>query len=337
MCKIIYVLCSLLLLSTIVLADDTKLRIALITDATSIRDHSFNEATYNSLKNVQTKFPEIDIKVFECQKEQEYRSTVEQLSEGDYDLIISAGTFLHDIMREVAKEHKGIKYLVVNSPYPKGSYLPNLATISFNEIEISFLAGVLSGSLTSKYHTAIKGLNIDKKIGIIKGSDSSQSVNNFAAGFAKGVLKVCPDCSIQSNTLNSFSDKANANKIASQMYKEGVDIIYAIAGFASVGVIESAKTNKKFVIGIDADQNTLAPNNVITSTMKNLDAAVEDSVSKILENKFKFGEDHMYSLSQNGVILAPYHKFDSNIPQELKDLMKKTEQELLKNKSNTMK
>lgn len=57
------------------------------------------------------------------------------------------------------------------------------------------------------------------------------------------------------------------------MYASGVDIIFC--GDSGNGAIEAAKEQNKWVIGVDRDQNDLAPDNVITSAVKRVDNAIQ--------------------------------------------------------------
>ena len=49
----------------------------------------------------------------------------------------------------------------------------------------------------------------------------------------------------------------------------------------------TAKENKKMAIGVDTDQNALAPNNVITSAVKNIDVSVIDLIGKLIDGNYK--------------------------------------------------
>ncbi len=56
----------------------------------------------------------------------------------------------------------------------------------------------------------------------------------------------------------------------------------------------------------------------ITSIMKNMNIAVFDQVSAVVDGTFEGG---LYSgtLENGGVGIAAYHEFDGSVPQELKD------------------
>ena len=57
-------------------------------------------------------------------------------------------------------------------------------------------------------------------------------------------------------------------------------------------------------IGVDSDQNYLAPETVITSAMKRVDNAVFDSAKNLVEGTLEAGVT-VYDLSNAGVDIAP--------------------------------
>ncbi len=67
------------------------------------------------------------------------------------------------------------------------------------------------------------------------------------------------------------------------------DVIFHASGGAGVGVIEAAKETGKFAIGVDLDQSYLAPNNVLTSAIKDVGKAV-NLISKDALNGEEIGE-----------------------------------------------
>ncbi len=56
----------------------------------------------------------------------------------------------------------------------------------------------------------------------------------------------------------------------------------------------------------------------LTSVMKNMDVAVEDTMASVVDGSYAGG---LYSgtLENDGVGIAPYHDWESQVPQELKD------------------
>src|SRR5208283_216687 len=77
-----------------------------------------------------------------------------------------------------------------------------------------------------------------------------------------------------------------AKTAAATLYGEGADIVYHAAGRAGMGVIKAAQEHKLYAIGVDSDQDALAPGVVLTSMVKHVDLAVFQTIKDLKENKF---------------------------------------------------
>ena len=75
------------------------------------------------------------------------------------------------------------------------------------------------------------------------------------------------------------------------------------------------KENGKKAIGVDQDQNSLAPENVITSAMKNIDVSVEEMLSKVVDGSYKGGEVIINTLAMNGVGIP--QSSEKNVPPDV--------------------
>ena len=120
-----------------------------------------------------------------------------------------------------------------------------------------------------------------------------------------GVKYANPDCEILVQYADSFTDAAKGKAIANQMYKNGADIVYHAAGGVGDGVIEAAKEQNKYAIGVDRDQNDLAPDNVITSAMKRVDNAIFNLTNTLVNDQYPGGSNVVYGLKEGGVDIAP--------------------------------
>ena len=142
-------------------------------------------------------------------------------------------------------------------------------------------------------------------------------LDKFEYGFRAGVKAANPDCEVTVRYVNSFSDSALAKSIANQMHKDGVDVIYTAAGAAGTGAIEAAKENGKMAIGVDLDQSPLAPENIITSTMKNINVSIVELVGKILDGNYQGGQVIVNTLADGGVGLSDTTK--DHVSQDILD------------------
>jgi len=74
----------------------------------------------------------------------------------------------------------------------------------------------------------------------------------------------------------SFDDVATGKEYASVLYDQGADFIYVAAGKCGLGAIDEARSRPAgdYIIGVDSDQDALAPGKVLTSALKHVDNAV---------------------------------------------------------------
>ncbi len=101
------------------------------------------------------------------------------------------------------------------------------------------------------------------------------------------------------------------------MYQQGADIVFHAAGNVGVGVIEAAKEQNKFAIGVDRDQNELAPDNVITSAIKRVDMGTFNVTEMIKNGTFEGGKTIRYGIEEGAVDIAPTS--DKHVPKEILD------------------
>ena len=128
----------------------------------------------------------------------------------------------------------------------------------------------------------------------------------------------------------SFDDQALGKQQAQQFIDQGADIIMPVAGPVGLGAAAAAKEHgSTYIIGVDSDWFLTSPDYssiILTSVMKEIGASVEQAVTDSVEGKFT-SAPYVGTLENGGVSIAPFHDFDSKVPQELKDdIVKLTDQ-----------
>ena len=104
------------------------------------------------------------------------------------------------------------------------------------------------------------------------------------------------------------------------MFDSGVDIIFSVAGTTGNGVIQAARERKRHVIGVDSNQDHLAPGTVLTSMMKRLDRAIVSLVAQKVAGTLRGGIHH-FSYANGGISLTEMEFTRTNIsPLILADL-----------------
>src|SRR5262249_49722561 len=89
-------------------------------------------------------------------------------------------------------------------------------------------------------------------------------------------------------------------------------IVFQVAGGCGLGVLDAAKEEKVWGIGVDADQSYLGPQ-VLTSALKRVDTSVYATVQQVLDGNFKGGTNSVFSIKSDRVALG---KVSPKVPKE---------------------
>lgn len=284
--------------STSVNKIDDKVTIGMVTDIGGINDGSFNETAWKGLRKASEDF-NVDVKFLESTKDSDYISNIETFVDEDVDLILTVGFNTTSAIEEAANAYPDKDFAIIDGSFE--SEIPsNVKNIVFNEHEAGFLAGVVA-SQASK----------DGNVGFIGGMEVP-AVDKYKYGYMAGVLvseiskgKKVEEVKTQVAYANSFTDAAKGRAIAEQMINNDADVIFHAAGPVGNGMFEALKEKELFGIGVDTDQNAIAPETVITSAVKNLDVATYELANEVAKDRFEGGTITVNTLSNNGVGIAP--------------------------------
>ena len=83
-----------------------------------------------------------------------------------------------------------------------------------------------------------------------------------------------------------------------------------MAGGCGLGVLDAAKEQQVWGIGVDADQSYLGKQ-VLTSALKRVDTSVYSTIKQVLAGKFHGGTNAVFSLANDGVGLG---KISPSVP-----------------------
>lgn len=272
-------------------ASAKKMKVAMVTDVGGVNDQSFNQSAWEGLKRAEK---ELGIKVAykESRQDADYAPNLETLTDAEYNLIWGIGFLMGDAIKSTAQINPDQYYAIVDFFY--GDETPkNVSCAIFQEEQPSFLVGYIAGKMTKT-----------NKIGFV-GGIKFPLIERFEYGYMAGAKLANPEVEVVRQYAESFSDAAKGKAITTNMYGQGADIVFHAAGAVGDGVIEAAKEDGKWAIGVDKDQNSLAPDNVLTSAMKRVDNAIFDMVKHLKDGDFKGGEAVVYNLSNDGVGIAP--------------------------------
>ena len=301
-------------------SDDGKITVGMITDVGGVHDESFNQSSWEGLQAIQKELGEdkIEVKYLESTQDSDYVPNIEQFVEEETDLIIGVGYKLADALKEAAQNYPEQQFALIDETYDEQP--ENITSLSFESNESSYLAGLIAGKCTKT-----------NKVAFIGGMESPV-IAKFEYGFKAGVQDANPDAEVLVQYANSYSDQALGKSIANSMISKGADVIFPCAGACGTGSIEAVKEAGKMAIGVDRDQNDLAPDNILTSAMKNIDIAVANLVRDYVNGDYKGGEVKIGSLANEGVGLAP--TTDKNVSAEILEYVDEKAQEIKDGKIN---
>ena len=304
----------------------TEIRPALVLDVGGLGDQSFNDSAFAGLQRAKKEF-NVETETLESSSPTDYVDNLTQFADSGYNPVFAVGFLMTDAVNEIAPQYPDTNFAIVDSVVePK-----NAASLVFREQEGSYLAGVVAGLMTQE---DTEYTSSDEKVVGFLGGQESDLIGKFQAGYEAGVESVCPDCEVlvqyAGSTPDAFNDPARGKEISLQQIGQGADIIYHASGATGAGLFEAATEKGIFAIGVDADQAKLFPEApILTSVVKRVDNAVFQTIQEVQEGKFPGGEDVEFGLDDKGISLAPFGRFDDQVPQEVNSEVDKARQGII--------
>lgn len=267
------------------------LRVGIVLSTGGLGDKSFNDSAYKGLEKAKEDLG-IEFKYVEPASPAEDEEFLRQYADADYDLIIATGFQMTEAAKAVAADYPDLKFAMIDDVID----LPNVKSLTFKEEEGSFLVGALA-AMMSKTGT----------IGFVGGMENPL-IKKFQVGYEQGAKYVNPKIkvlSVYTTGPNPFNDPVRGKENAISEINQGADVVYHAAGGTGIGVIDAAKEKGVYAIGVDSDQDGVAPGTVLTSMIKRVDVAVYDTVKSVKDGDFKPGLT-VYGVAENGVGMTDF-------------------------------
>ena len=298
----------------------------MVSDSGGFDDKSFNQTSYDGLKKAEQDLG-ISTGEVESNAPSEFEDNINSLVQQNCNIITTVGFLLGDATEAAAKANPDVDFSIVDFAYEKPS--DNLKGLLFNTEEPSFLAGYLAAGVSETGVVGtLGGLNIP-------------SVTGFMDGYLAGVEKYNEDNGTDVKVIgwdgkkgtftNDFESKTKGQNAAEQEIRQGADIIFPVAGPAGLGALQAAQDNDVKAIWVDTDGCVSASEYcdvLLTSVMKGLDVAVEESIKASLDGNFS-SDVYTGTLENGGVGLAGYNQNEDAVPAELKSKIEELKQQII--------
>ena len=288
------------------------MKIGLVTDVGRVNDRSFNQSAWEGVLQACETLglsEGDDCKFIETQDPKDYADNIQQFIDNDYNVIVSVGFALGEATAIAATDNPDIYFIGVDQF--QGEAMPNVTGLVFNEDRSGFLAGALAAYLTESGTVAA-----------VLGTDLVPPVVAFGEGFIAGAEYIKPDIKVSTTyhpgeLSQAFIDPEWGANTAKQAIDQGADVIFGAGGLTGNGALQEVAANEGlYCIGVDTDQWETLPAAhpcLVSSAMKLITPGVVDLIMTYTEGTMTSGNYF------GGSALAPFHDFDSEVPDNVKE------------------
>lgn len=272
-----------------------KLKVALVYSG-FLGDKSFNDSAHEGAMRAVKDFG-IELKEMESKEPTEWESNTVAMASDGYDLVVAVSTQFQDILKKHAPEFPNTKFALIDGVVPGD----NIVSSTFAQNEGSFLAGAAAAMFTTK--TDVPGVNPDKTIGWVGGMDIPV-LHDFFIGYEQGAKCIDPDIKILQSFAGTFSDPLKGKELTMAQYSQGADIVMNVASGTGTGILEAAKEQGKYAIGVDLDQDNVYPGSILTSMLKRVDNATYLAIESVVKGTYKGNTTTYLDINNGGVGLT---------------------------------
>ncbi len=297
-------------------------KVALIIAQGGLGDQSYNDLAYSGFQKAKSDFPIVGRVIQSADIVSQGQAIVQQAGQANFDLVIDLEFSTYDAVKAVAPQFPATQWMTPNFD----SVAPNDTGYLFNEQDGSYLAGELAAQVTQD--ATVPGITPSKTIGVI-GGVKAVGIDKFLVGYVQGAHAIDPNLKVLVNYSNAFGDPAKGKQLADAMFAQGANVVYQVAGGTGTGVIQAAQAANKYAIGVDSDQDGIAPGHVLTSMVKRTDFAVYDSINRLVCGKLKGGDTVNLGLKEGAVGLSPMKFTKSIIPSKYLDRVNADQQKII--------
>ncbi len=226
-----------------------------------------------------------------------YLDFIEQAVNAGAKVIVTPGFLFEEPIFIAQDMYPDVHFVLIDGNPHSADYSEfrtekNAVGIVFAEEQAGFLAG----------YAAVK--DGYTKLGFMGGM-AVPAVIRFGYGFVQGAELAALEMGIEGLVMNyhytgGFAATPEAQALAAAWYADGIEVIFACGGPVGNSVMAAAEAAGGKVIGVDVDQSGESPT-VITSAVKGLAPAVEQTLAAYYAGEFPGGEAQVKDAALDGV------------------------------------
>jgi basic membrane protein A len=233
----------------------------------------------------------------------EYENQVITGAEEGFDLVVAGASQWQDAIEKHCASYPNVMFGITDTN-AKGD---NVVSVVFAQNQGSFLAGAAAAMFTTM--TEFPNVNAEATIGWVGGVDIP-ALRDFFIGYTEGARYINPNIKILQSFAGDWYDPLKGKELTTAMYEQGADIVMNVASATGNGVLESARENNRYAIGVDMNQDGDQPGAILTSMLKENGQGVYYIIKKALDEKKFTGNQSIYmDLQYGGVNLTDMSTF----------------------------
>jgi basic membrane protein A and related proteins len=288
---------------------EEPIKVGLVTDIGGLNDRSFNFLASEGLKQAEEELG-VEGRILESKSDADYIPNLQQLADGDYDLVIGVGFLITEAIDAAAQEYPDTNFAIVDVPIEALPNKPsNVRGLIFKEQEGGYLAGYLAGLIQDSDMDRLKPELVVSSVG----GQKIPPVDRYIAGFMAGAKAANAEVQTLNGYSQDFVDQAKCKEVALDQIRRGSDVIIQVAGGCGLGALDAAAQENVWGIGADADQGFLG-DHILASALKKVDVSVYSTIEAVVDGSFTGGENSVFDVKNDGVGIGG---FNDAIPAEI--------------------
>jgi basic membrane protein A len=247
------------------------LRVALILPGRA-DDVSWNQAAFEGMQRaVENAGVPVELKVVEQVYDPvDIEPALRDYAQQGYDLVVGHGFQFQEPIIKVAAEFPDVNFATGTG----FKLAPNVGVYDVKLEQGGYLMGIMAAHLSES-----------DIVGAVGGVDVSE-IHRGHAAFTLGAQSVKPDITVLNNFVGDFNDLAGAKEAALSQIQAGADTLWQTGDGVGIAVIGACKEQDTTCMGNVANQNSIAPENVLASFVYDWSAVFDQMINETAEGSF---------------------------------------------------
>jgi basic membrane protein A len=299
----------------------------MVTDTGGINDKSFNQSAWEGMQQAQTANPNVTVKYLQSTSQSDYVPNINTFIGQKCGVIVTVGFLMADATKAAAQKNADAKLAIVDNAY--SPVIPNVDALVFNTVQDGFLGGYLAAGMSKTGKVATFGgmqlptvtIYMDGFWDGVQYYNKQHNKNVQVLGWSEATQK--------GSFTGDFTNQTKGQTTTQTFIQEGADIIFPVAGNVGLGAAKAVQNADNSggsvnMLWVDTDGCVSAAQYCkyfISSVTKGIQAAVKTAVLSAQSGSFK-GGNYIGTLANGGVVLSPFHDFQSKVPAALQTELK---------------